>query len=192
MPNPSTRVSPSSLYNSISTATPSFSTAATDTVSRNSSIALEWVTTTTCVWLAAARSLPSSASTGVRVPDVGESRRRGRVHPKAVVEAPAAQPVPDSGKFRMRVWVGVFGEHTAVGRQRSRHLLEASPGFRAGLGVVAGATRQRRAGPQQPAHEHRLALDLRVEREQRIVSGHLWQPQVDQIAEIIGGEAAFE
>jgi hypothetical protein len=92
----------------------------------------------------------------------------------------------------MRARMGVFGEHTAVGRQRSRHLLEASPGFGAGLGVVAGATDQRQTGPHHPAHEHRLALDLRVEREQRIVPGHLWQPEVDQIAEISGGEAEFD
>jgi hypothetical protein len=88
--------------------------------------------------------------------------------------------------------MGVFGEHTAVGRQRSRHLLEVSPGFGAGLGVVAGATYQRRTGPlTRPANTASRLISW-VEREQRIVPGHLWQPEVDQIAEIVGGEAEFE
>jgi hypothetical protein len=43
-----------------------------------------------------------------------------------------------------------------------------------------------------PANEHCLAFDLRVEREQRIVPRHLRQSEVDQVAEIVRGEAEFE
>jgi hypothetical protein len=59
------------------------------------------------------------------------------------------------------------------------------PGFRTGLGEVAGAAHQCRAGPHHRADEHRLALDLGVEREQRSMPGHLRQSEVDQITEIV-------
>ena len=52
------------------------------------------------VCTAAARSLPSSESTGVRVPTWGCRDGCSRVDPEAVVEPPAAQPVPDGGEFR--------------------------------------------------------------------------------------------
>jgi predicted DNA-binding protein with PD1-like motif len=51
--------------------------------------------------------------------------------------------------------------------------------------MVASATHKRRAGAHHRAREHHLSLDFGVEPEQRPMSGHLRESEVDQIAEIV-------
>src|SRR2546421_225271 len=121
------RVSPQSLYNSISMARswPASSASATGVVSRNSSSDREWVTTRTWVLVsrledrldrrrqvAAVVGEYGSAGAHLRVP-----RGCPRVDPEAVVEPPAAQSFSHRGQFGKRVRVGIFGQDAVIGRQ---------------------------------------------------------------------------